>query len=257
MDKEQWLDCQLWLMLTYVNLKASDRKKRLLAVAFCHHISHLYNETRCRTLLKWARKLSAFGNDPVPKRLNCLIQAVDQAALCADGLIPAGNLEAASEMADRLSFVEEYHYACYDESWGPRDFKLFASSVAAAAIHYATAANVDVEMVHKLAARAALRFAGSDANEEDPAEVTAQSALVRDLFPNPDCIYPWQSKSPPPKVVELAESIYEQAAFHELPRLGQLLRKAGCQDEAVLAHCKSPGPHVRGCWVIDAILGKE
>jgi hypothetical protein len=32
---------------------------------------------------------------------------------------------------------------------------------------------------------------------------------------------------------------------------------AGCADEDVLAHCRGPGPHVRGCWVVDLILSKD
>jgi hypothetical protein len=256
MDTEQWLECELWLMVPYVNRNASERKKRLLAVALCRHISHLFSEACCRKLLKWAKTLSAFGNEPIPNRPGCLLHAVDEAERCADELIPVEQLEADSNVADRLSFVEEYHYACYDESWGPRDFKLFASSVAASAIYYATCARVDVERVHKQAARAVLRFTGSDENKEDPDEELAQCVLIRNLFPNPDCSYGWQPKWSSPNVVELAMTIYERKAFADLPKLGKALQKNGCQDDAVLAHCKSTAPHVRGCWVIDAILGK-
>jgi hypothetical protein len=32
---------------------------------------------------------------------------------------------------------------------------------------------------------------------------------------------------------------------------------AGCADEQILEHCRSNGPHVRGCWVVDLVLGKE
>jgi hypothetical protein len=35
------------------------------------------------------------------------------------------------------------------------------------------------------------------------------------------------------------------------------LQDAGCEDEAVLSHCRSDGPHVRGCWVVDLVLGKS
>ena len=39
--------------------------------------------------------------------------------------------------------------------------------------------------------------------------------------------------------------------------LSDALEEAGCPDETLLAHLRSPGPHVRGCWVLDLVLGKE
>jgi hypothetical protein len=53
----------------------------------------------------------------------------------------------------------------------------------------------------------------------------------------------------------LAVGIYEERAFGRLPILHDALPDAGCNDEDILAHCRSEGPHVRGCWVIDQILG--
>jgi hypothetical protein len=60
-----------------------------------------------------------------------------------------------------------------------------------------------------------------------------------------------------PKVVELARSIYADRAFDHLPALADALEEAGCHDADILGHCRGPGPHVRGCWVLDLILGKE
>lgn len=57
--------------------------------------------------------------------------------------------------------------------------------------------------------------------------------------------------------VGLAHSIYADRAFDRLPILADALQDAGCEDEAVLAHCRGDGPHVRGCWVVDLVLGKE
>jgi hypothetical protein len=58
-------------------------------------------------------------------------------------------------------------------------------------------------------------------------------------------------------VVALAEGIYQERAFDRLPILADALMDAGCEDEAILSHCRSEGPHVRGCWGVDLILGKE
>ncbi|MBX9624322.1 MAG: hypothetical protein K2X82_10985 [Gemmataceae bacterium] len=58
-------------------------------------------------------------------------------------------------------------------------------------------------------------------------------------------------------VAALAEGIYADQAFHHLPVLADALEDAGCTDEAIVAHCRGPGPHVRGCWVVDLVLGKS
>lgn len=57
--------------------------------------------------------------------------------------------------------------------------------------------------------------------------------------------------------VELARSIEEGGRFADLPMLAEALVRAGYRDHAVLDHCRSPGPHVRGCWVLDALLSRE
>ena len=55
----------------------------------------------------------------------------------------------------------------------------------------------------------------------------------------------------------LAGAIYDERAFDRLPVLGDALEDAGCADAAILAHCRGPGEHVRGCWVVDLLLGKS
>ncbi len=60
-----------------------------------------------------------------------------------------------------------------------------------------------------------------------------------------------------PTVVQLARGIYEERAFDRMPILADALQDAGCDNEDILSHCRGPGPHVRGCWVIDLLLGKS
>jgi hypothetical protein len=86
-------------------------------------------------------------------------------------------------------------------------------------------------------------------------------ALIRDIFGNP--------YRPPPvidpawlawsggTIPNLARTMYASKRFRNLPILGDALEEAGCPDEALLAHCRGPGPHVRGCWALDLILAKE
>ncbi len=57
--------------------------------------------------------------------------------------------------------------------------------------------------------------------------------------------------------VAMASGIYEQRAFDQLPILADALEEAGCDHADVLAHCRGPGPHARGCWVVDGVLSKQ
>jgi hypothetical protein len=60
-------------------------------------------------------------------------------------------------------------------------------------------------------------------------------------------------------VVKLTSAIYQEGAFTP-ERLGVLidaLLDAGCADGDLLRHLRWPRPHVRGCWAVDALLGKS
>jgi hypothetical protein len=58
-------------------------------------------------------------------------------------------------------------------------------------------------------------------------------------------------------VVQLARSIYDADQFARLSQLADLLKKAGCKDAELLRHLRGKGPHARGCWALDHLLGKE
>jgi hypothetical protein len=96
----------------------------------------------------------------------------------------------------------------------------------------------------------------------NPQEAARISALFRDIVANP--FRPPPAPLPPfvlacsdGTVVNLARGIYEERAFDRLPILADALEEAGCADPALLAHCRSPGPHVNGCWAVDLLLGKQ
>jgi len=55
-------------------------------------------------------------------------------------------------------------------------------------------------------------------------------------------------------VVTLAAGVYDERAFDRLPILTDALQDAGCEIAEVLDHCRGPGPHVRGRWVVDLVL---
>lgn len=60
-----------------------------------------------------------------------------------------------------------------------------------------------------------------------------------------------------PNVVALANAIYDEQRFSDCPILADALEQAGCDDADIQSHCRGKGPHVRGCWVVDLILGKQ
>jgi hypothetical protein len=82
--------------------------------------------------------------------------------------------------------------------------------------------------------------------------------LVRDIIFNPSAERPlissaWLSAD----VIALGRACYRTGDFNISPALADALEDAGCDDAEILAHCRGPGPHVRGCWVVDLILGKQ
>jgi hypothetical protein len=51
--------------------------------------------------------------------------------------------------------------------------------------------------------------------------------------------------------------MYESRDFSAMPILADALQDAGCDSDAILAHCRDVKQvHVRGCWVVDLVLGK-
>jgi hypothetical protein len=84
-------------------------------------------------------------------------------------------------------------------------------------------------------------------------ELRYQCVLLRELFG-----IPFRRLSTIPQdanVVKLAQAIYDDRAFDCLPILADALEEAGCTNPAILHHCQQHGGHVRGCWVIDLVLG--
>jgi hypothetical protein len=75
----------------------------------------------------------------------------------------------------------------------------------------------------------------------------------------PAAVLAWNDRTVP----RLAEAVYHELRLPEgtfdtarLAILADALLDAGCEDEEVIQHCRSEGPHVRGCWAVDLILGK-
>jgi hypothetical protein len=118
----------------------------------------------------------------------------------------------------------------------------------------------------RVAARAARHTLRADARNAKTAVDMAVSnglistreraSVIRELFGDPQHpVAPdgsWMTEN----AAILARTMYESRDFTAMPLLADLLEEAGC-PAAVSEHCRGPGPHVRGCWVVDLLLGKE
>jgi hypothetical protein len=67
-----------------------------------------------------------------------------------------------------------------------------------------------------------------------------------------------------PTVTSLAASVYEERQLpsglfvnQRLAILADALEDAGCANADILDHLRGGGEHVRGCWPVDLVLGKE
>ncbi len=110
---------------------------------------------------------------------------------------------------------------------------------------------------------AALRTAGGWDWDENPEERAEQAALLRDVFDvpiRPEMKAAWRG----PAILSLARAAYEEreqpSGLLDAARLAVLsdaLEEAGCTDTAVLGHLRTEGPHVRGCWALDLVMGNS
>lgn len=86
-------------------------------------------------------------------------------------------------------------------------------------------------------------------------------ASLRDIFGNPfrpatidSSLLTWSDGTIP----RIAQRVYEERAFGDLPILGDALENAGCTDHQMLEHCRRPGlVHVRGCWVLNLLTRRS
>jgi hypothetical protein len=154
-------------------------------------------------------------------------------------------VEVAENFADGLAGIEELRAA-----------RLACQGAGGQAAWYA-AATSPVIAAHNAARSAQAGVANNAQLGSEAAELVAQAKLLREIFGDP-----FRPLSVDPSwltlhVVELAQTIYDDCGFDRMPALADALDEAGCDHQEILAHCRGPGPHVRGCWLLDLILGKE
>lgn len=96
------------------------------------------------------------------------------------------------------------------------------------------------------------------ANSDDlPAEWNYQASVLRCIFRNPFRSVGVEGSWLTSTVLTLARTMYDSRDFFAMPILADALQDAGCDNDDILSHCRQPGEHVRGCWVVDLVLGKK
>jgi hypothetical protein len=95
------------------------------------------------------------------------------------------------------------------------------------------------------------------ANDPSKIDYRPTCDAVREVIGNPHRVVALHKRVLTSDVRGLAGSIYDERAFERMGILADALEDAGCDDPRLIEHCRSPGPHVRGCWVLDLILGKH
>jgi len=84
-----------------------------------------------------------------------------------------------------------------------------------------------------------------------------QVHLARDIFGNPFRPLAFDPAWRTSDATGIAAKMYESRNFSAMPILADALEEAGCDSVDILLHCREPGTHVRGCWVVDLVLDKK
>jgi hypothetical protein len=243
--EQQWQTCaNPKPMLKSLRGKASDRKLRLLACACCRRVWGLLSPEESR-------------------------HAVLVAERFADGLASADELTTAGHHATRPA-----------KDAAARRLSTFpgAAGKAAAALvgseAYSRVYEAHGEQLRDDAPQQAARELGlSAAAAQDPRdayleaeahEAAEQAALLRDLVGNPFRPVSLAPAWLTPAVLKLAQAGYDNRLLPSglldnggLAILADALEEAGCDNADILSHLRGPGPHVRGCWLLDLLLAKE
>jgi hypothetical protein len=255
MTESEWLaatDPQAMLETLRESGKATDRKLRLFAVACCRRVWHLMTDDRSRRTVEVAEEYLDDRADTAAK--SKAQRNAHQAAGELNLRLAQGGPERRRRHAETMAALAA---AGVLQESGVSEY---ASPAQLAASQAASAAAVAV----KFAARAN----GAPARPSAKSERLGQCLLLRCLFGSP--FRPLRPLDPGwltwnnGVIPILAQAIYEERSLPEgtldparLAVLADALEDAGCTEAELLAHLRGPGPHVRGCHAIDALLGRE
>ena len=231
MTEAEWLACAdpnhvlKFLGGNFLSGSGSERKLRLFTCACCRRIWHLLADERSRRNVEITEKY--VDGLASADEANDAMNGADQAWRDFERDNPdAGNFANRSTNCGCWAA----YYTDFPE-WGAREARTSA-----------------------VWEKAAL---GIDHRAAEAAEQARQSDTLRDIFGNPFRPVTFSPSWRTSTTVALASQMYESRDFSAMPTLADALQDAGCHSADMLDHCRAPGPHVCGCWVVDLVLGKE
>jgi hypothetical protein len=265
MAADEWLACtdpQKMLNVLRACGTASERKLRLFAAACCRRLWRWLPDERSQKAVDAAERMA---EGLAVQDLPLIKTEAGAAAVRAEGR---------GAHARPSDFVDDSAYFAAGNEEISAGYTLLAASEAATAAWSALSpspaeaaewAAVDAAEAAQWAADAADWAAGAGrgrTGRADCDECGEQCRLLRCIFgplpllrsPFPSALLAWNDRC----IVRLAQGIYQERAFtaERLGVLADALEEAGCTDADVLDHCRRPGQHARGCWVIDRILDR-
>jgi hypothetical protein len=230
-DEATWhKSTQLFELFAYLRERLSDRKRRLFALACCRRFAHLLDDPRSRHGLNVAERY-AEGLADERERLLAEEDAFEAHLQMRESRLDAFAQVVWSRQAELLT-----HSAALTLTLG---------------IFYAE----DAADYSRWSLAAAGRGWRTEQDEE-----AVQCRLLRDVAGppfRPVTVEPAWRVYNDGAASQMARWIHEQRDFDSLPILGDALEEAGCADEVILEHCRGGGEHVRGCWVVDLVLGLD
>lgn len=277
MTEENWLVAtDTTLMCRFLSDKVSKRKMRLFFCACCLRVYNLLSSENRRRVSRMASYYLPEPGVDVGDVWDVARQAVDVTMRFADGKATDKERQHAAAVVEAVS----RHFGNiaagapgpgedpnYDDAAVKMGSDAMAAADAAACLLPATTERaVRVAAVNASYDNEAYYAGAHDYPDFEPnhphlmsrrAEQAAQCNLIRDIFGNPfrpiNGDPAWLTET----VVALAEGIYAERAFDRMPILADALEDAGCDNADVLNHCRQPGEHVRGCWVVDLLTGRK
>jgi hypothetical protein len=219
MNEEEWLACESPdRMIRWLREVAGARKLRLFACACCDCVAPLFPERwYCEVVEKARAYADALVSDEAMYRNYLRIKAEVDAKGGGDSAVKR--------------MFSEARRAAYGAA---------KPDAGEAAWYAATCARDAIKIGHET---------------DDP---MIQIAFLRDIFGNPFRPVRFSPEWRTDTAVSLARQMYGSRDFGAMPILADALQDAGCDSEDVLSHCRDPKQvHVRGCWVVDLVLGKE
>ncbi len=250
MTEVDWLTCTDPVpMLKSLRHEPSERKYRLFACACCRRIWHLLTDERSRKVIEVAERFT--DGEVSAKHFRSVLNAANRMKSVRGN--PLITEDAAAMAALGVGLMEP--------------LKPEPTTVPnAVQVRGLEAANRAYEPAFKRAKQAGLKgdaavdaaeAAAYEALERGEAEERAvQAALLRDLLGNPVRPVKAESSWRTPAVLGVARAIHNERRFEDMPILADALEDAGCDNADILDHCRGPGPHVLGCWLLDLLLGK-